>query len=1308
MSNSLGVLTLDLVAKIRDFVEPLRQAERQTSTTSKSILKDFDVASLAVKTFGAIVAGVTITDLAGFVSRTIDAGNEIKKLALLSNASTSQFQYYAYGAKTAGFEIEDFADKMKDMQDRIGDFQQTGGGPLADFFTNIAPLVGVTIQQFQKLSGPEALQLFYDSLEKVGATKNDIKFYMESIIGDSSKLLPLLENGGAGFKKFGDAAKAAGAILSEDVVNDLAQTKESLQLLDLKWEGLKNRLASDITPIIKEAVDNFDTIQAVVVALAAALGAKLIFQVGALSVQFAFGVAEGIRYQMTLAAMAGQSVRTAAAMGILKGAIGFLGGPAGIAMLAVQGVAAYSAFKYMKSGSQDLSSNLDAQSLSVQELIKKYNELTSAQKEAFTFEESKKLVEATKDYKNAKSNFYDSAVGIAYEGANSDTNVAKIDSLVKSFKNGEITALAFADAMSEMGVYSKEQISTTVKFAEVNDNAKLKLENQQKVVETLTGKANKLTETHKATTLAISDQTRAYQALTEKQRSYITQLNQDSLRENYIKDLVGRGFSQEKANTFADTQASVNEGYAFKKALPKEVVEVTLNDFNRKNYELSANDRKKIAGAVAFVTANSLENISKSKGIPGNLLTGLIAQESGGKNLTSPKGAKGEFQTTAIFRKQHAATLKAGNYSHAAYAQAASDELLTAYKEFGNWTDALMAYNGGVGGTRAFKAGRISSRVKAQGGYQIIGGQGYISPEKAEEMRNYPNQVLKYQAGANGSSKIDQSMSMPTSEDLLKWQNEAIQTGQAVQDAKDAFEKQLSTPLKQMELENNETVEKLQEAYADDPKKLKEMLDKNNVLYQANLNQLIADRKNEYDQYFSFEKDRVTQISESYDYEISKIKENTNFTVAERNKMAAAKERQKQSDIESVKREEQLQVQSAFEAYMNETEIVLTRYKVERDEITKNYQLSKDTREKLIQANQMAVGAVLDKNRQKIDDRQYQSLDYVYRKQQPSQAAWTDLQNQYDGDQGALSKAYSEQRGGIFSGVDDEMERNAQLLTAHEDYLMAKAALDDEYAQREKDLIQSQHDIQMNIWQDLLSRTGTIFSQMAEMIKNTAGESSAAYKVMFLTNQSISMAQAMINTEVAATKAMAEGGFVMGIPMATAIRGLGYASVGLIAAQTIAGFSEGGYTGDGGKYEAAGIVHKGEGVLTQEEVSALGGPVGFEYLRKAIRTGDLFENSEISASQSFMALAGYAEGGFVGGDVSLGGLSLPKQINKPMNTSMAQYAGGDINITVQVSDSGVTTSGGNTQDQKQLAQLIGNTVKAVLRKEKGQGGLLSK
>ncbi|HTF96733.1 MAG TPA: phage tail length tape measure family protein [Cellvibrio sp.] len=54
---------------------------------------------------------------------------------------------------------------------------------------------------------------------------------------------------------------------------------------------------------------------------------------------------------------------------------------------------------------------------------------------------------------------------------------------------------------------------------------------------------------------------------------------------------------------------------------------------------------------------------------------------------------------------------------------------------------------------------------------------------------------------------------------------------------------------------------------------------------------------------------------------------------------------------------------------------------------------------------------------------------------------------------------------------------------------------------------------------------------------------------------------------------------------------------------TALGFSNGGYTGEGGKYEIAGVVHRGEGVLSQEDISALGGPNSFFALRNALRNG---------------------------------------------------------------------------------------------------------
>lgn len=58
------------------------------------------------------------------------------------------------------------------------------------------------------------------------------------------------------------------------------------------------------------------------------------------------------------------------------------------------------------------------------------------------------------------------------------------------------------------------------------------------------------------------------------------------------------------------------------------------------------------------------------------------------------------------------------------------------------------------------------------------------------------------------------------------------------------------------------------------------------------------------------------------------------------------------------------------------------------------------------------------------------------------------------------------------------------------------------------------------------------------------------------------------------------------------------------------GFAEGGYTGSGGKYDAAGVVHKGEYVFDQKSVQRAGGPAAMATLHRHLK--------------------GYADGGFVG------------------------------------------------------------------------------
>lgn len=247
-SRSLGTLTLDLIAKVGGFVAGMDAAERRSEKWRKEVEKNAAKVGAAI---GAATA-VGITALAALTVSTVRNANEIANLASVANASTTEFQKYAAGAKLVGIEQEKLADIFKDVNDKVGDFLNTGGGALADFFENVAPKIGVTADQFRNLSGPQALGLYVSSLEKAKVSQSDMTFYLEAIASDATALLPLLRNNAEGFKTFGDAAQAAGAILDEKTIKSASELQAATWLVEQSTTGLKNQLTSALIPVLSD------------------------------------------------------------------------------------------------------------------------------------------------------------------------------------------------------------------------------------------------------------------------------------------------------------------------------------------------------------------------------------------------------------------------------------------------------------------------------------------------------------------------------------------------------------------------------------------------------------------------------------------------------------------------------------------------------------------------------------------------------------------------------------------------------------------------------------------------------------------------------------------------------------------------------------------------------------------------------------------------------------------------------------------------------------------------------------------------
>lgn len=264
---------------------------------------------------------------------------------------------------------------------------------------------------------------------------------------------------------------------------------------------------------------------------------------------------------------------------------------------------------------------------------------------------------------------------------------------------------------------------------------------------------------------------------------------------------------------------------------------------------------------------------------------------------------------------------------------------------------------------------------------------------------------------------------------------------------------------------------------------------------------------------------------------------------------------------------------------------------------------------------------------------------------------------------------------------EKELQRQQELfdhkLISEQQYLDRKVEINEENNKKLESIQDAYKLGSIAVFADLTSNA-------ADMMKQMAGEGSTAYKVLFLASKAAAIAQAMVSTEVAAAKAL-ELGPIMGIPAASLIRGLGYASVGMIAATAVTGFSEGGYTGNGGKYEPKGVVHGGEFVLRKEVVEQPGMRSYLDQLNQR----------------------GYADGGYVGrtNNFSVPGLG---QSSATASTSAAPQ----IHLHIQSDGSGGSVTA--TEGYEAMGRALLDTARAempkvaraVIIKEKGQNGLL--
>jgi len=253
MANIIGDLAVRIGADVSGLTSGMAKANTQLSQ-----LKTEAVAG--TKELGKYAAGATAAGAAlvtALVGSSIQATKELSNLAAVANTSVSEFSKLAYGAKTVGVEADKLSDIYKDMSDRVGDFLNTGGGPMADYFDQIAPKIGQTAEEFRNLSGPQALQMYVDGLEQANLSQSEMTFYMEAVASDATALLPLLRENGAAMSDLASEADALGISLSDIQAAQIEQVAVAFGKVSDITSGLVDQYTARLAPILTALAQQF-------------------------------------------------------------------------------------------------------------------------------------------------------------------------------------------------------------------------------------------------------------------------------------------------------------------------------------------------------------------------------------------------------------------------------------------------------------------------------------------------------------------------------------------------------------------------------------------------------------------------------------------------------------------------------------------------------------------------------------------------------------------------------------------------------------------------------------------------------------------------------------------------------------------------------------------------------------------------------------------------------------------------------------------------------------------------------------------
>ena len=236
-----------------------REENQETEKGMGSMAGKAGTLAKGVAKVGVAVAAGTAA-LVAYATAQGRAIQETQALATMAGVTVEEFERLSFVYGTVGINAEKFGDITKDVQERIGEFQNAGTGA----FQDVADALGLTSKEalalsgeFEKMSGQEVLQEVVNRMEDAGKSSQEMSAVLEALASDTTRLIPLLRDGGKAADELSTKFRQINVGISEEEREQFKELAENVDLAQSAFINFANKGIAQFLPAINSATEAF-------------------------------------------------------------------------------------------------------------------------------------------------------------------------------------------------------------------------------------------------------------------------------------------------------------------------------------------------------------------------------------------------------------------------------------------------------------------------------------------------------------------------------------------------------------------------------------------------------------------------------------------------------------------------------------------------------------------------------------------------------------------------------------------------------------------------------------------------------------------------------------------------------------------------------------------------------------------------------------------------------------------------------------------------------------------------------------------